>query len=563
MLAIITNPFLTALITLFVWTTYFTLGLVAFVSVAYLVTLMVAAVVAGHKQPGATAPVVASGDADRSALRWIVVVPAHNEEIAIGDTLRTLCAQAYPASRFEIAVVADNCADATVAIVHQAKQAAAQSGGPVISVWERNDLEKRGKGYALEWAFARLLPASFPTDAPVPRQGADAFALVDADTWVAPDFLSRMSAAMASYGVTTAAPEMDSANAAASETSKNTGQPLVALQGRYGVSNPEGGWRAALMAAAFDLCNHVKLLGAHRLGQGGVGLKGNGMAFTRATLGAAAWRGHSITEDIDYGLELLTRRNIRACYAPAARVMAQMPVTGRQAVSQRERWERGRYKLLRERALPLIGAGLRTRNAPLLVAGVDLLVPPLAELCALITVWTAVTLLAVVSQRNGAGAAFLPGPKAAWLAAPVATAAGLILYVVGGMRVAEASPDAWRALLRAPFYVAWKFVLYGGRFFSRFPPRRAGGGGGTHPFVAASGDEWVRTERVAVPLPPLPDVPHGIRQTETNVAASALNVETNEGRGGENAIRPRASLSQSVEFAASRSEQQPLQQPVK
>src|SRR5205814_7696275 len=53
-----------------------------------------------------------------------------------------------------------------------------------------------------------------------------------------------------------------------------------ALQGRYGVLNRQEGWRAALMAAAFDLFNHVRPLGSDRLGLS-VGLKGKDRKSTR------------------------------------------------------------------------------------------------------------------------------------------------------------------------------------------------------------------------------------------------------------------------------------------
>ncbi len=451
-------------------------------SVLYLLTLLLAA---AWSRPGRIPPVSVAPE-----MTLAVVIPAHDEALVLAATLQSLAAQSYPPSLREMIVVADNCTDETAEIAHA-------RGATVL---ERRDAERRGKGHALDWALARLLALPRPADA-VPLSGpmndpalavqspsgrgsaswlfrpqdgatsdggfippepgsdvqarsADAYVIVDADTWVAPDFLERVAARL-------------SAQADA--------RGYAAVQGRYGVLNADEGWRAALMAAAFDLFNHVKPLGRDRLGLG-VGLKGNGMAFTRALLLAAPWRGDSVTEDIDYGLDLARHHGVRVRYAPEAVVRAQMPTTARQAASQRARWEGGRYRLLRERALPLLADGLRRRSALLCDGAVDLLLPPLAELAGLVAAWL---LLA------GVGAYLHRLPHADfWLMAGGVTALGLGVYVLGGLRVSGASREAYLALLRAPFYAVWKFGLYAVGLRNR---RRGPA-------------EWVRTARA--PLSP-------------------------------------------------------------
>ncbi len=229
-----------------------------------------------------------------------VIVPAHDEELVLAGTMDSLLGQTYPRECFQIVVVADNCTDKTAEM--------ARSRG--VTVLERTHATERGKGYALNFAVTHLLQCPIPPDG---------FIIVDADTCAAPDFLSQMSARIAS-------------EAAAGG--------FGAWQGRYGVLNADDGWRAALMAAAFELVNHVKPLGRETLGLS-VGLKGNGMAFTRAVAEALPWPGGSLTEDLDYGLELARRFGLCVRYAPEARVLAQMPATAAQAASQRARWEGG------------------------------------------------------------------------------------------------------------------------------------------------------------------------------------------------------------------------------
>ena len=364
-----------------------------------------------------------------------VIVPAHDEELVLAATLDSLSAQDYPPASFQIVVVADNCTDGTAAL--------ARSRG--VTVLERTHAGQRGKGYALNHAVSHLLTLT---------ARPEGFVIIDADTQAAPDFLSQMGARLA-----------------ADTDSRGFG----AWQGRYGVLNAGDGWRAALMAGAFDLVNHVKPLGRETLGLS-VGLKGNGMAFTRAVAAALPWPGDSLTEDLDYGLDLARRFGLRVAYVPEARVQAQMPADAGPAASQRARWERGRLGLLRTRALPLLREGLRRRSVLLLDLAWDLFTPPLAELAALVLAFAALTGFGL-SQR------LLPHP-AFWLAAAVFCVLGLPVYVLGGLRVSQAPPAAYAALLRAPFYVAWKFALLLGRALKR--GRRA--------------DEWVRTART--PLTP-------------------------------------------------------------
>ena len=101
--------------------------------------------------------------------RFDVVVPAHDEEAGIARTIASLAALDYPASMFRVVVVADNCSDATA-------ERARAAGATVL---ERVDTQRRGKGYALSFAFDACL-----------RDGrASAVVVVDADTSVSPGLL--------------------------------------------------------------------------------------------------------------------------------------------------------------------------------------------------------------------------------------------------------------------------------------------------------------------------------------------------------------------------------------
>src|SRR4051812_5965056 len=76
--------------------------------------------------------------------KFDIIVPAHNEALGIADTVASLRALDYPEALRAIWVVADNCSDDTAA--------RAEAAG--ASALVRNDTEKRGKGHALDYAFA-------------------------------------------------------------------------------------------------------------------------------------------------------------------------------------------------------------------------------------------------------------------------------------------------------------------------------------------------------------------------------------------------------------------------
>ncbi|TMA14399.1 MAG: glycosyltransferase, partial [Deltaproteobacteria bacterium] len=153
------------------------------------------------------------------ALRFGIVVPAHDEEAGIAATVRSLLALDYPRELFRVFVVADNCSDATAS---RAREAGA-------TVLERHDLERRGKGYALEYAFGVLL-----------RDGrADALVVVDADTVVSRNLLTAFAHRL------------------------EDGEDAV--QADYAVRNVFASWRTLLMSVALGLVHVVRPIARERL----------------------------------------------------------------------------------------------------------------------------------------------------------------------------------------------------------------------------------------------------------------------------------------------------------
>jgi len=333
--------------------------------------------------------------------RFDVWVPAHDEAAGIARTVQALRALDYPEALFRVRVIADNCTDATAA---RARAAGAR-------VLERFDAQRRGKGYALEAAFAHSLEEGW----------ADAVVVVDADTQTSANLLRAFDARIA--------------------------RGARALQAEYGVLNPGASWRTRLMVLALALFHGVRSLGREALGVS-CGLRGNGMCFTRELLRAQPHRAFSLVEDLEYGIQLGLGGE-RVHFAGEASVWGEMVSSEHASRSQRRRWEGGRLALARRDGPRLLALALARRSGLLLDLALDLLVPPLSLLAGGLVLGTA-----------AAAALVGLGGAAAWVLAPWLLAlAALALYVLRGWVLSGTGVRGLGALAWAPVYMVWKVGL--------------------------------------------------------------------------------------------------------
>jgi GT2 family glycosyltransferase len=334
-------------------------------------------------------------------LKFDIIVPAHNEEAGIANTVRNLSALDYPEALRRILVVADNCSDSTA---DRAREAGA-------TVLVRHDTEKRGKGFALAMAFEQSLKDGF----------ADAVVVVDADTEVSPHLLH-------SFGLRLEA-------------------GAHAIQAHYGVLNPYASWRTRLMAIALAMFHKVRSLGREALNVS-CGLRGNGMCFSSRVIREVPHDAFSIVEDLEYGIRL-GRAGYRVHYAWEAEVLGEMVSSEKAARSQRRRWEGGRWAMTKQFGVPLLGEALEKRNPVLLDLAMDLLVPPLSYVG-----------LSVVAVVGAAGALSVWQGQVALSVYPAAfCVVGLGAYVLRGWWLSGMGARGLLDLMRAPFYVVWKVWL--------------------------------------------------------------------------------------------------------
>jgi 1,2-diacylglycerol 3-beta-glucosyltransferase len=333
--------------------------------------------------------------------RFDILVPAHNEEAGIRATLASLASIEYPASRFRVLVIADNCTDETA-------EKAREAGALVL---ERTDAQRRGKGYALAHGYSWSIANGF----------ADAVVVVDADSVVSPNLLRAFSGRLGRGG--------------------------NALQAEYGVLNGTASWRTRLMVIAFALFHSVRSLGREKLGLS-CGLRGNGMCFSTAILRRVPPRAFSIVEDVEYGIAL-GLEGVRVGYVHSAKVLGEMPASTAASGTQRERWESGRWQLTRQYVSQLLRIAIRKRDPVLLDLALDLLIPPLTWLVALAFAGTMLCVFGIV---------WIGLPFASlypWLAALF----GLCIYVFRGLQLTGGGSRAALDLLMVPAYATWKLTL--------------------------------------------------------------------------------------------------------
>lgn len=355
--------------------------------------------VAGARRPRPTT------SAAPTSTRFVIMVPAHDEEAVIADTLASFRLLDYDPTMFAVHVVADNCTDRTAEIVRTAGW----------TVHERSAPDDPGKGPALNWLFERLDATS----------EFDVALIVDADSVVDPGFLRAMDRAFTAGA--------------------------VAAQGFYSVRDPGSSPSAGIRFAALACRHHLRPLGRCRLGAS-AGLYGNGMAFRRDVLLHRRWTGH-LVEDAEFQMELLIEDGVVVTYVPDARLGAEMPETLDAATSQNARWERGRIDLAK-RYVPALARrlpGAAGRRVAMTDAIVDHLVPPLSVVVTLQAVGLgANTVLSLLGGRGARRRLLVDSLSFAVIAAHVAV----------GLRAVDAPRSVYRSLTALPKMILWKLSLY-------------------------------------------------------------------------------------------------------
>jgi cellulose synthase/poly-beta-1,6-N-acetylglucosamine synthase-like glycosyltransferase len=337
---------------------------------------------------------------------WIII-PAHNEALVIGATLSRLCPTLL--ENQQILVVADNCNDNTASI-------AREQGCQVI---ERSNSEKRGKGFALQYAFAHLESNHNPS----------VVIVLDADCRVAPFTISRIAS-----------------------LAHQKNRPVQALNLSHRAKGSQG--IHVISELGFRFKNLVRPTGLARLGLP-CHLMGTGMAIPWTLLKQCRVAGDHLAEDMNLGIELSLRGH-STLFCPSGQVLSELPQQDSGFISQRTRWEQGHLRTSLALVPTLLFQGIRQRSLNLLSLGFDLTVPPFTLL-----------ILCWLAGVFGAAAFWHLGASSLPLLALISTGAITASLILGCWWKFCRHQVPFSSLLFLPIYILRKLPIYASFLFGR------------------------------------------------------------------------------------------------
>lgn len=233
--------------------------------------------------------------------RFLVLVPAHNEEKVIGDMIRNLQAMDYPAELYDFYIIADNCTDSTAEV--------ARSLGAHVLVHEKDGPDApTGKPIALKAALEALgdYAARY-----------DLLMIFDADNLIDTNMFREVNSQFL-----------------------DKGRPDL-IQCYLGAKNKSGAV-AWFYYTSYTVTNRFFQLAKHRLGLN-CSVGGTGYAITTSYLKErGGWTTASLTEDIEIQVEA-TLDGRRILWNHNTRVYDEKPTSFRASVRQKTRWAQGHW----------------------------------------------------------------------------------------------------------------------------------------------------------------------------------------------------------------------------
>ena len=223
--------------------------------------------------------------------RFIIALPANNEETVIGNLINSLKMQDYDKDLFDIYVIADNCTDNTAKI--------ARENGAIV--YERFDETKKTKGYALNWFLDKMKDK---------KDDYDALLVFDADNIVDKNFLNVMN--------------------------KKLCQGEVLVQGYRDIKNPTDTWVSGGYAIFYWTMNRLYHLARYNMGLSPL-INGTAFMVKWDMLIDEGWNTKTLTEDIEFALINISK-GVKLGWAKDAIVYDEQPLTFKQSWKQRERW---------------------------------------------------------------------------------------------------------------------------------------------------------------------------------------------------------------------------------
>ena len=250
--------------------------------------------------------------------RYAVIISARNESAVIGELIKSIKQQNYPAELVDVYVVADNCTDNTAEV--------SRNAGAIV--YERFNQQYVGKGYALDYIF-NIIHSSPKKDA------YDGYFVFDADNLLDENYIAEMNKVFDSgYRVVTS--YRNSKNYATNWISD--GYSLWFLREAKYLNNArmQLGTSCAISGTGFLIHSDI--------------IKENG-----------GWKHHLLTEDIEFSIDSVIKGEIIG-YCGAAKIYDEQPSSFEQSWNQRLRWSKGFYQVFGKYGAKLAKSVVKRRS---------------------------------------------------------------------------------------------------------------------------------------------------------------------------------------------------------
>lgn len=233
--------------------------------------------------------------------KFAMLIPARNEEVVIGELIKSIKNQNYPEELVDIFVIADNCTDQTAKVAREA--------GAIVK--ERFNKIKVGKGYALDFMIQEIMKN-------YAERNYDGIFVFDADNLLDENYIAEMNKTFnQGYRVVTSY-----------RNSKNYGQ----------------NWISAGYALWF--LHEAEYLNLPRMTlNSSCAVSGTGFLIHKDVLkDNGGWIHHLLTEDIEFSVSQIIKGE-KIGYCRNAVFYDEQPVTFIQSWNQRLRWAKGFYQV--------------------------------------------------------------------------------------------------------------------------------------------------------------------------------------------------------------------------
>lgn len=344
--------------------------------------------------------------------KFMIVIPARNEEKTIGNLIRSLKSQNYSQKHIDVFVIADNCTDNTAQV---SKELGAL-------VYERYDSLKRRKGYALEWFFNIVLE-DFPNE-------YDAFCVFDADNIVSNDFISKMNEKLC------------------------RGEKIV--QGYRDIKNPSDNFLTACYALFYWSMNRFYHFARYKIGLSPL-INGTGFMVAMSVIKETnGWHTETLTEDIEFSLDVISR-GYKIGWAHDAICYDEQPTSFKSSWHQRLRWSVGHIQCFGNSFIKLIKSkhfSLATLDAIIYILGMPVLLISL-----IITVLNIVRYLTFPYRYISP---FISGTIFTFIATIISILQGIFITIAEKKSLKK----VWKGIATYPIFLVSWFVINIFAFFN-------------------------------------------------------------------------------------------------